>query len=478
MPKDVLITPASSKIEFKDVSSNIDGLIQLDASDNLSITSPNGVLNLGSTGHVYIGDGTNVTDLIFDQSGTIKAATGKTLTIGASGSNVTFTGTVSSLSNITIGPSGQYGRINNTDPYHAVILRGSTDAAGTITAGNTMEFAEFGGIWRFKAINGTTMTTALDMSTTAATFNGTVSGTRLISTVATGTAPLTVSSTTVVTNLNADLFDGINSDKFVYGSTQAGSVTASVTQTFSEAAQWKSGFWEVSGASWTPNTNWFWGLTMAHTSAGPAYLYGAQLAAGIGTTDGLYFRTTNGGPTPSATAWNKVAFLASPALTGTPTAPTATAGTNTTQIATTAFVTTAVSGIVGGASYQTTAPSTPTVGQIWVDSDATLLPVSTRWSITASGGETTVSGLGAGSIPLIYTPGYEQVYLNGVLLVRNDDYTANTGTSVVFTEALTAGDSVQIIMIEVTEISNTYTQAQIDEKIGDAGFNPFLLVGM
>jgi hypothetical protein len=34
--------------------------------------------------------------------------------------------------------------------------------------------------------------------------------------------------------------------------------------------------------------------------------------------------------------------LASPALTGTPTAPTATAGTNTTQIATTAFVTAAI----------------------------------------------------------------------------------------------------------------------------------------
>lgn len=39
---------------------------------------------------------------------------------------------------------------------------------------------------------------------------------------------------------------------------------------------------------------------------------------------------------------NGKADLASPALTGTPTAPTAEAGTNTTQIATTAFVTTAV----------------------------------------------------------------------------------------------------------------------------------------
>lgn len=39
---------------------------------------------------------------------------------------------------------------------------------------------------------------------------------------------------------------------------------------------------------------------------------------------------------------SKASILASAALTGTPTAPTATSGTNTTQVATTAFVTTAV----------------------------------------------------------------------------------------------------------------------------------------
>jgi len=43
------------------------------------------------------------------------------------------------------------------------------------------------------------------------------------------------------------------------------------------------------------------------------------------------------------------ATLASPSLTGTPIAPTATSGTNTTQIATTAFVSTAVSNLVNGA---------------------------------------------------------------------------------------------------------------------------------
>ena len=53
--------------------------------------------------------------------------------------------------------------------------------------------------------------------------------------------------------------------------------------------------------------------------------------------------------TATQTALNAKAPLASPALTGTPTAPTATAGTNTTQVATTAFVQTAVTNLVDAA---------------------------------------------------------------------------------------------------------------------------------
>jgi hypothetical protein len=43
---------------------------------------------------------------------------------------------------------------------------------------------------------------------------GTLTGTRLISNVATGTAPLTISSTTLVPNLNADLLDGFHASTF------------------------------------------------------------------------------------------------------------------------------------------------------------------------------------------------------------------------------------------------------------------------
>lgn len=69
------------------------------------------------------------------------------------------------------------------------------------------------------------------------------------------------------------------------------------------------------------------------------------------------------------------ALLASPAFTGTPTAPTATAGTDTTQIATTAFVKTAITNALGnftGVSYEVvqTLPATGAAGTIYLISNS------------------------------------------------------------------------------------------------------------
>ena len=70
-------------------------------------------------------------------------------------------------------------------------------------------------------------------------------------------------------------------------------------------------------------------------------------------------------------ALGNYAPLASPALTGTPTAPTATAGTSTTQIATTAFVSSAISSAVSGVyKYKgsvETASLLPVSGQVTGD---------------------------------------------------------------------------------------------------------------
>lgn len=53
-----------------------------------------------------------------------------------------------------------------------------------------------------------------DAMTGALTNSSTISGSKLISTVSTGTAPIQVSSTTLCTNLNADMVDGKNADAF------------------------------------------------------------------------------------------------------------------------------------------------------------------------------------------------------------------------------------------------------------------------
>ena len=66
------------------------------------------------------------------------------------------------------------------------------------------------------------------------------------------------------------------------------------------------------------------------------------------------------------------------------------------------------------------------------------------WRKTASGGETSLTGYDNASQVLAYTPGQEQVYLNGILLVRGDDYTATNGTSITNLSALAASDFVQV----------------------------------
>ncbi len=89
MSDDVLITPGSRKMEFKDSSANIDAKIETDASGNLKITNAGGDIEIGDTSSdVFIGDGTNNIDIVFEQSGEIRGTSGVTLTLGASGSNV------------------------------------------------------------------------------------------------------------------------------------------------------------------------------------------------------------------------------------------------------------------------------------------------------------------------------------------------------------------------------------------------------
>jgi hypothetical protein len=87
-----------------------------------------------------------------------------------------------------------------------------------------------------------------------------------------------------------------------------------------------------------------------------------------------------------------------------------------------------------------------------------------RYRFTASGGETSVSGTDANGLTLSYIPGKEQVYLNGILLVRTSDYTASTGTSITSLAALAAGDIVEIITFTAFDLATAIDKALFDAK--------------
>lgn len=87
--------------------------------------------------------------------------------------------------------SGKVYEINGTSVLSATTL-GSGVTASSLTSLGTITT----GVWNAGAV----------------TSSGVVQGTTLTSTVATGTAPLTVTSTTKVTNLNAELVDGYHAD--------------------------------------------------------------------------------------------------------------------------------------------------------------------------------------------------------------------------------------------------------------------------
>lgn len=111
------------------------------------------------------------------------------------------------------------------------------------------------------------------------------------------------------------------------------------------------------------------------------------------------------------------------------------------------------------------APATPVTGDIWIDSSygsgtSNIL----RWRKIASGGETSLTGVDANSQLLVYTPGYEQLYINGILQYRDSDYVATTGTTITGISALAASDTIEVVAPSATQFGDYYTQAQSDAK--------------
>lgn len=128
-------------------------------------------------------------------------------------------------------------------------------------------------------------------------FNGTVSGNTLSSGVATGTAPLTVYSTTLVTNLNADKVDGIEANQLLRS--DAADVKTSGTLKFNDNIDLDFGSsndvsftWDGSRFKTTTLDTYFWDIENMHLNL--SNNRGILLEDSTGTSGtGLIMSSTN-----------------------------------------------------------------------------------------------------------------------------------------------------------------------------------------
>jgi hypothetical protein len=114
-------------------------------------------------------------------------------------------------------------------------------------------------------------------------------------------------------------------------------------------------------------------------------------------------------------------------------------------------------------SYQTDEPSSPVLGQLWIDSDSSATAFEPtlvrRQTFTATAGQTEFT------VTNSFTDGTESVYLNGIFLVRTSDYTTSNSNTIILGSAAVVNDIVEVVGITLISPTNTYTQTEINSAI-------------
>jgi hypothetical protein len=116
-----------------------------------------------------------------------------------------------------------------------------------------------------------------------------------------------------------------------------------------------------------------------------------------------------------------------------------------------------------------TAPSSPTLGDLWFDTANNVMKVygsggfvtaassingtANRHKFTATSGQTTFTIDDSGN-NLAYDAPYLDVYLNGVKLVNATDFTATSGTSIVLASGAATNDILEVVAYGTFELAN------------------------
>jgi hypothetical protein len=289
MAKDVLITPASGLIEFKDNEGNVDSSIQLNDSNVLVIT---GTISLGDlAADVYIGDGVNEVDIVYEQNGGIYGLAGKTLTLGLANSYLSLAANVTSGANITgnLLTGGQVVATGN--------VTSSGNVSGTYLLGNVFYATGFSAS---KIYNGTSQ---INIGTSGGAANISIGGTSNVavfsSTGVAITGDLSVSG-------NATLSGNILGDRLQNGTTSidiqtaSGNANISVAGTsnvvvFSSSGQNVAGYitstGNISGSYILGNGSQLTGLPALYGNSNVA----AYLASGLDTANIVTTGNISGG---------------------------------------------------------------------------------------------------------------------------------------------------------------------------------------
>lgn len=170
---------------------------------------------------------------------------------------------------------------------------------------------------------------------------------------------------------------------------------------------------------------------------------------------------TSAGPVVSDASGNldSTAYIATQyGGTGTSTSPSS--GQILYSVSGTTYAPTTLSSLIQGSSYQADAPSSPDIGDIWIESDSTSGTfdpnIIRRQAFTATAAQTVFTT----TVPFVDT--YEQVFFNGMLLLRTTDYTTSNSNTITLASAAAVNDIVEVVTVTNLNSTNTYTQAEID----------------
>jgi parallel beta-helix repeat protein len=303
----IILNPVGS-IELQKAT-NVTGNLGVTGNINLSGATPaiaattaatNFTINAGTTGQVQIG-GVSTGDILFgggsgstgctvtNSSGAFACTStinGATLSGGSLSGGTITGGTLSATAVNSLNVSGT--AITGTGALG--IASGGANTNITLNGTGTGQVQVGGTSTGDILLGGGSGSTGCTVTNSSGTFacSSTITGTQLVSNVATGTAPLTVASTTLVTNLNADLLDGQqgsyyqNATNLTTGTLDSARISGSYTGI--------SGVGTITVGTWQGTA-----IAVANGGTGATTSQGAINAISQLTTNGdiLYYNGTN-----------------------------------------------------------------------------------------------------------------------------------------------------------------------------------------